>query len=118
MKNRVRDLRKARNMTQPQLASELGVSLATIQNWESEKTDMTGWSLYMLCEFFGVTPDEVYGDGARSKSWEAETELLQLFRNMTDDGKKALLATARGLSEAYAVKNNPISNEEGQELTA
>lgn len=118
MKNRVRELRKDRGMTQPQLAKVLGVSLATIQNWESEKTDMTGWSLKLLCSFFHVTPDEVYGDGHTSTEWKDEDELLSIFKDMTDDGRRALIAAARGMADAYAVKNNPDYDKESKGLTA
>lgn len=118
MKNRVRELRKAKGITQPQLAQALGVSLATIQNWEAEKTDMTGYSLAMLCDFFHVSPNEIYGTGEKSPYWEMQVELLDIFQNLTEEGKKALLATAQGLKSAYAVKNNPVSDEKGRELTA
>lgn len=104
MKNRVRELRKARKMTQPQLAKQLGVSLATIQNWEAEKTDMTGYSLAMLCEFFDVSPSEVYGDGSKSPDWEMKSELLQIFSNVSNEGKRAILSAARGILEGFQVE--------------
>lgn len=118
MKNRVRELRKAKGITQPQLAKALGVSLATIQNWEAEKTDMTGYSLAMLCDFFHASPSEIYGTGEKSPYWEMQVELLEIFQKINEEGKRALLATAKGLESAYAVKNNPISDEEGQVKTA
>lgn len=118
MKNRVRELRNAKGITQPQLAKELGVSLATIQNWEAEKTDMTGYSLAMLCDFFHVSPSQVYGDGEISPYWEMQVELLDIFQGITEEGKRALLATARGLKDSYAVKNNSVSDDKNQELTA
>lgn len=114
MKNRVRELRKAKGITQPQLAKQLGVSLATIQNWEAEKTDMTGYSLAMLCDFFNVSPNEVYGTGDKSPYWEMQSELLDIFQSMTEDGKRALLASARGLADAYQVKNNQDTGEQVQ----
>lgn len=99
--NHVRDLRIGAGMHQAELASELGVSVATVQNWESESTDMTGYSLAMLCDFFGVTPAEVYGDGSVSDDWRMRVELMDIYCNMSDEGRLALVSAARGMEKAF-----------------
>lgn len=109
--NRISELREREGLTQIQLAKELGVSRATIQNWESSKSDMTGYSLMMVCNRFGVSPNEVYGTGTPSPNWDAQQEIMRIFRSVTDDGKRALLAAARGIESSYQVKNNPVSKQ-------
>ena len=72
------DLRKKRNLTQEELAAELGVTAAAVSKWEK------GYSLpdiLMLCslaDFFQVTADELLG---RERNWKyavvaAESEAL------------------------------------------
>lgn len=101
MKNRVRELRKARKITQQQLAGALGVSLATIQNWEAEKTDMTGYSLAMLCDYFDASPNQIYGTGEPSPDWELKSQLLDCFGRMSTSGREALVAIAIDLEEFF-----------------
>lgn len=59
--NKINELRKAKNITQEELAAELGVTAAAVSKWEN------GYSLpdiLMLCalaDYFGVTTDELLG---------------------------------------------------------
>ena len=74
----VYELRKKKNVTQEELAAELGVTAAAVSKWEK------GYSLpdiLMLCslaDYFEVTADELLG---RERNWKyaviaAETEAL------------------------------------------
>lgn len=113
MENRIKQIRKSRKITQAQMAADLGVAESTVQNWEGEKTDMTGYSLYMLCQYFGVSPDEIYGSGKPSKEWAEQQELAQIYKKMNDDGRIALMATARALSSQFDSKNNQVREDTG-----
>jgi len=104
MQNNVAKLRKSRDLTQSELAEHLGVCLSTVQNWEREKTDMTGYSLCMVCDYFNVSPDEVYGTGQNSEDWLLLQELIQIYKKVDNQGKQAILAAARGLSDMYVTK--------------
>ena len=110
--NKVSELRKAAGITQKELAKHLGVSLATIQNWEAEKTDMTGYSLVMLCDYFDVSPNEIYGSGDRPHDWGEKAELLGIFLKLSSDGKRALLACARGIDVEYDGDEDDLLNED------
>ncbi len=109
--NRLGLLRRQMGITQAQLAKDLGVSRATIQNWEKGITDITGYSLMMLCDRFNVSPNEVYGTGSPSPYWEQKKELLFIFDSVNEAGKKALVAMARGIESSYQPKNNPLSEK-------
>lgn len=57
MRNRIRDLRLARNMTQVDLSSLLGISQNTLSYWENGKIDVDSESLIKLSAIFGCTTD-------------------------------------------------------------
>ena len=46
-------------LTQAELAEKMGVSRATIINWESGKSDMKAAYLYMFCGITGLTKDDI-----------------------------------------------------------
>lgn len=119
MENKIREFRKEMHLTQKQLADRLGVSHSTIQKWESGAVEMPGQALIGLCSVFGCEAEELYGlKPKHSDRNEMCDELVDIFYRMTAQGQEALVATARGLLGTYAVKNNPISDEEGQIKTA
>ena len=56
-------LRKERNMTQMELADRLGISFQAVSNWERGQTMPDISKLSELAEIFGVTIDELLGNG-------------------------------------------------------
>ncbi|WP_297536378.1 helix-turn-helix transcriptional regulator [Thermococcus sp.] len=69
MKNRLRELREARGLTQEELAKELGVTRQTIIAIEKGKYDPSLRLAFKIARFFGVKIEDVFiyeGDeGAR-----------------------------------------------------
>ena len=61
--NNVRDLRKKKGIQQKELAIEIGVSNATVSDWEHGRKNPSGERLRKLSEFFEVEPQVVLGDG-------------------------------------------------------
>lgn len=61
MPNKIKDLRKARGLTQEELAKKLNVKQNTISNWESEKTEIDKSSILFLCDYFNVSVDYLLG---------------------------------------------------------
>ena len=59
--NIVRELRKSAGMQQKELASIVGVSTATISDWETQKKNPSGERLRKLAETFNVNPLVVLG---------------------------------------------------------
>lgn len=68
--NIVRELRKRANMQQKELAAEVGVSVASVSDWETQKKDPSGKRLQRLSEIFGVDPLVVLGRGTPELSQE------------------------------------------------
>lgn len=59
--NIVRELRKSAGMQQKELASSVGVSVATISDWETQKKNPSGARLKKLAEIFNVNPLVILG---------------------------------------------------------
>lgn len=55
------ELRKARNITQEELAAELGVTAAAVSKWENGYTLPDILMLCALADYFEVTTDELLG---------------------------------------------------------
>ncbi len=69
--NKIRELRQEHGLTQSELADICGVSLRSIQNYESEKLLPRDGRIYTrLAMFFGVSTDYLFG----TKRVSAETE--------------------------------------------
>lgn len=58
---RIRDLRQEKNLTQPQLAKELGVSNAVISYWENDINEPKATYIKRIAEFFDVSPCYLLG---------------------------------------------------------
>ncbi|MBE0601131.1 MAG: helix-turn-helix domain-containing protein [Firmicutes bacterium] len=63
----ISDLRKRSNMTQMELADKLGISFQAVSNWERGQTMPDISKLSELAEIFGVTIDELLGNGKSTK---------------------------------------------------
>lgn len=59
--NNIRRLRLERQMTQAQLANELGVKYQTVSKWETETSVPDTDMLPMIADTLGVTIDELFG---------------------------------------------------------
>ena len=66
---RLRDLRRRLGLSQEQLARRLGVSFATVNRWESGRTQISAKSLAALAELeAGVAADDTQGAGGPADS--------------------------------------------------
>jgi len=83
---RLRDLRRRLGLSQEQLARRLGVSFATVNRWESGRTQISARSLAALAELEATAADEAGPDAddgsalpvARSSFVGRERELAEL----------------------------------------
>ncbi len=58
---KILDLRKNKNMTQEQLASEMGVSIAAVSKWETGNSMPDIVMQCSIADYFDVTTDELLG---------------------------------------------------------
>ena len=60
MKNRIEEIRKARDVNQEELAKALGVSGQTISSLENGRYNPSIELAYKLSKYFGMTIEEVF----------------------------------------------------------
>ena len=60
MKNRIEEIRKARDVNQEDLAKALGVSRQTISSLENGRYNPSIELAYKLSKYFGMTIEEVF----------------------------------------------------------
>lgn len=60
MKNRLKELREARNLTQKEVGELVGVSRQAINAIETEKFDPSIWLAYDLSKLFGMSIEEFF----------------------------------------------------------
>lgn len=60
-KNRLKELRLSRNLSQMQLAIKTNLSQSAIAKWELGKTEPTASAIIIIAKFFGETTDYLLG---------------------------------------------------------
>ncbi len=85
MKDRLKKLRKSKNLTQTELATSTGISLKTINTVENGKCDLSTEQLAILSDFFNVSIDYlVKGVESERTISETEQEILEVLRGDRD----------------------------------
>lgn len=62
MKFTIRELRARKNVTQRQVAKDLGISYQTYNAWEQDISNVGISKVYALANYFGVSIDEIKVD--------------------------------------------------------
>ena len=60
-KDRLKELRHSKNLSQMQLANKLNISQSAIAKWELGKTEPTASAIILLANFFGESTDYILG---------------------------------------------------------
>lgn len=81
--DRIRSARKARGITQAQLAAELGIDQSAVAQWEApnSRKGITVSNLMRVADILHVTVSTLTGEEAVVTD-EQETEMLGLFRQL------------------------------------
>lgn len=100
--------RKARGLTQEEVASEIGIPTKTYQNYEREVREADSDVLCALADLYNVSLDELVGrstiPSVEAARWDemldvSEKTLIDLYRSLSDDSKEAVLVVARTLAK-------------------
>lgn len=102
--HRIRMLRKARGLTQPQLAKAIGCAQSTISELETgESRKPQSGNLLKLAKFFDVDIEHLLsgkGDPRTVSSMsDDESELLILYRSLSPSGRGYVLGRARDVHQ-------------------
>lgn len=96
--HKIKTLRRAKELTQEELAEVLGVSSKAISQWECNRTAPDISQLPMLCHFFEVTADELLEIDVFHKMQERD-KIIAKNRELAHNGrnKEALQVIREGL---------------------
>ena len=86
--HKIQELRKQKNVTQEELAAELGVTAAAVSKWENNYTMPDILMLCALADFFAVTTDELLGRFKQFKHAVIAAETEELGKKVADIAKR------------------------------
>lgn len=97
---RLKNLRKQKDLTQTELANLLNLSHGAIAMWETGKRQPDNDTLLRIADFFNVTVDYLLGrDNEKTPPnedlSEGEMLLLDLFRNASEEQQQMVLQLLR-----------------------
>ena len=72
MRISLKALRVNKDMSQPEVANALNVSVKTLQNWEKYLTFPTGPQLVELCKLYGCDLNDIFLPEVLAKSEEVD----------------------------------------------
>lgn len=101
---KIKDLRKEKNVTQKEMAQALSVTVSTLSHWECDYQEPSFKDLAALAEYFDISTDYLLGvteDDERPNFTPPapalpldETELLKNYRALSYAGKARVAAYA------------------------
>lgn len=99
---RLRELRKNKNINQQKLSNYLGYGYTAVANYESGRNEPAIDTLCKIAEYFDVTVDYLIGKEDNPKRMDGiskpEAELIMSFRTMDNEDRRILLEMAKSLS--------------------
>ena len=103
---RIRDARRARGLTQDELAQAVGVTRSAVAQWETGRAGQLTRHLAALAAVLEVGEEVLlHGAEGRAPAMAAtadELAMLRLFRECTPDDRGFLLRTARRMARLKA----------------
>ncbi len=75
---RIRSLRVLHGMNQEDLAEKLGVSISTVSGWEKDVYEPSLKFMWMLCDLFHITPNNLLGIGKQEADLPDEQDRFML----------------------------------------
>ena len=93
------ELRKKKNVTQEELAAELGVTAAAVSKWENGYTLPDILMLCALADYFAVTTDALLGRNAPKKQAIVVTETKELGQKIAALAQKYNIQTSMILTD-------------------
>ena len=103
LQRRIKDLIEDRDITQKQLAKELGITESTMSGYLTGKARIPAWLVEQCAQYFRVTTDYLYGLTDETRQTlalsPAEEKLILDFRTLSRDQKELLVRNAAIMRE-------------------
>jgi transcriptional regulator with XRE-family HTH domain len=102
-KDRLKEIRELNNITQKELSKKINASQSKVAMWETGKRDPNSDDIILLANMFNISADYLLGISNNNKYsinkitptipslTVNETELLELFRNITNEREQCKL---------------------------
>ena len=101
---RIRDARRARGMTQADLAAAIGVSRSAVAQWETDRSGQVTVNLARIASVLGVPVAHIIAGGDAGTNLVpadgSELALLRLYRDCSPTDRQLLLRTAVRLARS------------------
>lgn len=95
----IKEIRRRFSLTQQQLGEIAGVSDKAVSTWESGIAEPRMGAIQKIAEHFRIPMSEIVDEQPdRLRLTAAEQSILQIYRALDDDGKKALSKYAEFLA--------------------
>lgn len=102
--NKLKILRKAKKLTQKQVADAVGIGMQAYAYYEKAEREPSQETLIKLADFFGVTVDELLGRTSEPQLFDnarvERPEILDLWSKLTPEQQENILNYARGMAAA------------------
>lgn len=99
-KTRLKELRKARGLSLAKMEEAIGISGASINQYENDVYEPDLFTVLKLAHFFGVSVDYFLRDTDYARPLDHDHDrLLNHYDKLPPDGKEALLTLMDGLAK-------------------
>ncbi len=96
----IKERRKAKGMTQTDLADEMGVIRNTVVNWEADKAKPEFDSIPKLCSILGISTEDLFGAHGADTYSEEEKKLVRNYRALSMLGQQMAQKSVFGMLQA------------------
>lgn len=101
-------MRKEAGLTQRDASEKSGIALSTLRRWEQGVNEPDVKSIVLLANLYECTTDDLLETNfsrAPVKAFDSVdprlNEIVDAYRNVTEEGRRLLLVTARGVAQTY-----------------
>ena len=96
----LKDLRKERNISQSELAHEIGVTQGTIYFWENKINEPTAGYVLKLANYFNITTDELLGVEKINTLAIKDLSVLGNYHKLNNNNKKLVTKIINDIYES------------------
>lgn len=97
--NRIREWRKARGLSQTELADAIGITYPIISGMETGRRDLTVQYMRAIARVLGITPADLLNGDDNPMGADAESQrLMAAYRSATPDHRRAIHSVAESLT--------------------
>lgn len=103
--NKILELRRQKNVTQEELAANLGVTAAAVSKWENNYNLPDIYMLCSLADYFNVTTDELLGRAKDAGFAVIASETMELGKKVADIARAYGIVTREIFTDYDAAKS-------------